>query len=150
MLCHFYSFWPILFPSFQVHQQHPLFAHFVVIRAGGRHRFLPGMRTCNSRITLTWGGTFYTPPPPPTPENTLLGMGGGHIKEGGRKKLRPRGSSKYTHPPLLQNALWEKIGGGEGGGVNNFCAECTGALVTGGDREEFPQKNSNFELCDRK
>ena len=61
------------------------------------------------------GGEFYIPPP--TPQNTLLGVGGG-IKEGGCIKfLLWGGGVRHIHPPPLplNNAFWPKWGEGPGG-----------------------------------
>ena len=60
--------------------------------------------------TYVYGAKFYTPPPP-DPENTLLGVGGGVIKEGGAYKILPRGASEYTPPPpFSEKGLLSKRG----------------------------------------
>ena len=56
------------------------------------------------------GGANFIHPHPPTPENTLLGLGGG-IKEGGRTKSCRGGLQNNTPPPLPEKGLLAEMGG---------------------------------------
>ena len=76
----------------------------------------PDSRICWSH--WEFGGQIFFSPPAPTPENTLLGVGGGGMK------YLPQGVSKYTHPSPPKNSFWPKEGGwGEGRGIYNFSLE---------------------------
>ena len=66
------------------------------------------------------GAKFYTPPP--------LKMTWGHIKEGRREKLLPRGASKYTSPPPLpEKYLLAKIG--RGGCIYIYICICCEVII---------------------
>ena len=62
------------------------------------------------KVQKNYRAKLQNTPPAPTPKNTLLGVGGGGFKQGGRVKILP-GDSKYPLPPLLKKKPSGRNGG---------------------------------------